>query len=242
MRRLFTIFLLALLSLGAAPKQSAAPLRFFEFGYEFEVRQGALGAGSPWSGAGLTRFTKTGGPSGFTNRRIGLSAETASCGVKLLDAPTPMKATVYVEGALYTLDPSLNAAAWFYDDRLGKKGGTELDWEYSAWNDTHSHFRHDLGYHKLLTEHSPRTRAATTTAIYHKVELTQTATASTVKVFDWRDSDARWIEVTAATYAVASEPGATLRIALWKLSPHKYPASRRGESKLYVGGVTIEAL
>lgn len=232
--------LLALVSVALPAPQSAAPV-FTEFGYEWQPRSGALGAGSPWSADGITRFTKTGGPNGFTNRRIGLSAESASCGLKLMDVPAPAKVTVYIEGALFALDPNVVAAVWFYDDGPGLGGGTELDWEYSSWRDTHNPFRHYLGIHREGV-HTTKAPVPTTSAIYHKIVLSQTETASTVAVFDWRESDSRWIEITTGSFAVSSKPGATLRIGLWRSSAHAYIRSRRGESKIYIGGIVVEKL
>lgn len=213
-----------------------------EFGYELQPRVGELGMGSPWSASGITRSTKTGGPPGFTNRRVGLSAETASCGFKVLDAPTPARYTVYIEGALYCLDPNVIAAAWVYNDLPAVfKDRVELDWEFTAWGDTHNPFRHYLGVFSDGVA-GAKTTASPTPAIYHKIVLSQTATVSSVQVFDWRDSDARWIMITSQTYNVAAAPGGTLRVGIWRAGPHKYPLSRRGESKIWVGGIVVEAL
>lgn len=213
---------------------------FVEFGHTWQIREGDIGAGSPWSPSGITRFTRNAGPDGLTNRRVGLNAEDASAGVKLMDVVAPAKVTVYLEGDLYTQDPNNVVAVWFYDDRPGMLGGLELDWEFSAWGDTHSPYRHDIGYWNRGVK-GIRSRAPATTALYHKIELVQTALYSSVKVWDWRDSDSRWIEIISKRYDVVSQPGATLRIGLWRNGPHRYPPSRRGQSRVWIGGVTTEA-
>lgn len=229
--------------LALAIAQTATPTGFTEWGMEFQPRHGSnLGVGSPWDAAGISRYTDNRpAPPGFTNRRISINAENASAGVKLVWKAAPARYTVYLEGPLYTLDPVAVAAVWLYDDTAGRQGGLELDWEFSSWGDTHSPFRHTVGYFDRLAA-GTKTQIPTTTAVFHKVQLEQGPNHSAVRVWDWRDSDARWVEVAAVWYNVPSSPGATLRIGLWRPGPHKYPLARRGLSRMWVGGVVVEPL
>lgn len=217
-----------------------AATTFVEFGFTWEIREGQLGAGSPWSSSGITRFSRASGPPGSTNRRVGISCEEASAGITLRSKPAFGKFTVYIEGALYTLDPAVVAAVWLYDDRPGKLGGVEADWEFGSWGDTHTFIRHTLGIWNKGIRNPSTVKIPTTTAIYHKVVIEQQAAYSAVKVWDWRDSDSRWIELAYKRWDVIAEPGATLRIALWRNGDHINNPAKRGQSRIYVCGVTWE--
>lgn len=225
-------------------------MTFSEFGLQFEARAGDLGAGSPWDPAGITRSSQVGGPTGFSKRRIGLNAESASCGIKLLTPEAYGRFTVYLDAPLSGFDPNVVAAAWLYDDHVGAVVH-EVDWESSAWGDTHNPYRDRIqvlipGAQGPVVLSPPVPSVPIPPAIYHKIELVQAKGYSSVKVWDWRSEDPRWIdrwiERVSGYWSIESNPGATLRVGLWRLAPPRYPTSRRLPSKMWITNIVAEAL
>jgi len=211
-------------------------LTFTEFGYPWVAREGDLGAGSPWSAGGVTRYSESSGP--FSGRRrIGLSASSFSCGLKLDRVLGLGTYTVYLSGRLEAFDPSIVAAAWLYDDAAGRNGGVEVDFEYTAWRDVNNPDRCHLGVINNWVRFGDVARTPARPFRWWMIRLTQLPTVSRVSVSGYRESDARWIETSAAEWKIPASIGATLRVGIWKNGPLLYPASQSVAPKIVVAGV-----
>lgn len=196
---------------------------FREFGFDWQVREGQLVAGSPWEAGGVTRWTAPAYDHIPTRRRISLSAINASAGVSLV---TPLgfgRITIYGEGCLDAIPIDAVAGAWLYDDRPGAGGGTEVDIECTRWGDPNNPNGIHIGvHHSQVTIPTPEERERRLElvrvpglAFYHWRWVIETRPGvARCEVHGWQGS--KWVIPYAYEFGAPKTERSTLRIACWR--------------------------
>lgn len=221
-------------------------MTFREFGFEWEVRQGDLGAGSPWDGGGITRWTAPAVPHMPSRRRLGLNCTNLSAGVKLITPLGYGEILVYGEGCLDCLPIEAVAAVWLYDDRPGMNGGTEVDFEHTRWGDPNQPSMVWLGIHNDQAHTMNRAEKGELVSVpprsfYHwRVRIKTTATEARVAYEGWQPSSQKWKEAAAGLFVAKQTEFSTLRLACWR-GPVMSTKSR-APAKFSIAGVGFTPL
>lgn len=220
-----------------------------EFGYDWEPRVGNLGAGSPWSAQGITRYTGLQHDHMPTRRRMAFNATDFSAGVKLLQPQGYGEFLIYGEGRLECLPIDAVVGIWLYDDRPGAGGGTEVDFESTRWRDTNQANGIWLGVHnnQLHTmslrdrEEAGELAKAPHRGFYHwRVRITTRPGEARVAYEGWQPFPGAWKEAAAGLFIAPNTEFSTLRLGCWQDGP----LTTRGamQARLTVAGVEFTPL